>query len=276
MMKLLILAFISLSFMTYAQEEEVNEQSRESMALDATATQWSFQLAYQMMPDYHNDIVNGEPRPAGMDDYLQLRVVAPISLKTITLLPRLTLRHYENPQGQSGMGNTELFVLIMPKFSDWGSGRAGIGPLVTSPGNKDVAKDEWGYGFAATIVNNSGKFFYGILFTQSWQSIDPNALPESSSDTNPLGIAPFVNYRIGSKGWYVQTADIVAQYNWNSGNFYLPIGARAGKVWVLEKASWNFYLEYMTSAIYKNWEGAAVKNSYRINVSYTIPVGGKK
>ena len=29
----------------------------------------------------------------------------------------------------------------------------------------------------------------------------------------------------------------------------------------------------VTSAIYKNWDGAAVKNSYRINISYTIPVG---
>ena len=107
-------------------------------------------------------------------------------------------------------------------------------------------------------------------------AIDPNALPEGTSDTNPLGIAPFVNYRFGSKGFYVQTADIVALYNWDTGNFYLPIGARLGKVWVLEKASWNFYVEYKTSAVYKNWEGPAVKNSFRINVSYTIPVGSKK
>ncbi|UCE92665.1 MAG: hypothetical protein JSV73_07465 [Flavobacteriaceae bacterium] len=251
-------------------------QSRESMAVDATATQWSFQLAYQMMPDYHDDLVNGEPRPAGMDDYIQLRIVAPLPMKNLTILPRLTFRHYENPQGQSGMGNTELFALIIPKFTDWGSGRAGIGPLVTLPGNENVARDEWGYGFAGAIVNNTGKFFYGLLLTQSWRAIDPNALPENNTDTNPLGIAPFVNYRIGSKGWYVQTADIVAQYDWDTGHFYLPLGLRLGKVWVLEKASWNLYAEYRTSAIYEDWEGAAVKNSYRLNVSYTIPVGKKK
>jgi len=253
------------------------EQDRASMAVDATATQWSFQLAYQDMPSYYDDIVNGEPRPAGLDNYWQLRIVAPIPMKSLTLLPRLTFRHYENLQnGKSGFGNTELFALIIPNATNWGSGRAGIGPLVTAPGNKDVAKDEWGYGFAAAIVNNSGKFFYGLLFTQSWRAIDPNALPEGSSDTNPLGIAPFLNYRFGSKGFYVQTADIVALYNWNTSNFYMPIGARLGKVWVLEKASWNFYVEYKTSAIYKNWEGPAVKNSFRINVSYTIPVGSKK
>lgn len=273
---LFLVLFIMNSIIGFSQEEDAAEQDRASMAVDATATQWSFQFAYQAMPDYYDDIVNGEPRPAGMDDYLQLRIVAPIPMKNLTILPRLTLRHYENSQGQSGMGNTELFALIIPGFSDWGGGRAGIGPLVTAPGNENVARDEWGYGLAGAIVNNTGKFFYGLLLTQSWRAIDPNALPEGSSDTNPLGIAPFVNYRIGSEGWYVQTADIVAQYSWDTRNFYLPIGARIGKVWVLEKASWNAYVEYRTSAIYKDWEGAAVKNSYRLNLSYTIPVGKKK
>jgi hypothetical protein len=273
MRKYVIIVLLALGTNAFAQEEEsAPEQDRASMAVDATATQWSFQMAYQVMPDYYDDMVNGETRQEGMTDYLQLRVVAPIPMKNITLLPRLTLRHYENPKGQSGMGNTELFALIIPKATDWGNGRAGIGPLVTAPGNEDVAKDEWGYGFAAAIVNNTGKFFYGLLFTQSWRAIDPNALPVGGSDTNPLGIAPFLNYRIGSNGWYVQTADIVALYDWNTSKFYLPIGARIGKVWVLEKASWNVYGEYKTSAIYKDWEGAAVKNSYRFNVTYAIPV----
>lgn len=248
------------------------EQSRESMAMDATASQWSFQAAYQWMPDYYDDIVNGNPRPAGLDNYLQLRIVAPVPLKSMTILPRLTIRHYENATGQSGFGNTELFALIIPKSTDWGTGRAGIGPLVTAPGDPDVAKDEWGYGFAAAIVNNTGQWFYGLLFTQSWRSIDPNTLPAGQSDTNPLGIAPFLNYRFGTSGIYVQTADMVALYDWNTKGFYLPIGLRLGKVWVFEKSSLNVYGEYRTSAIYKNWEGSAVKNSYRFNVSYTIPV----
>jgi hypothetical protein len=123
-------------------------------------------------------------------------------------------------------------------------------------------------------VQNTGNWFYGLLFTQTFRSIDPNALPPGESDTNPLGIAPFVNYRFGSTGLYLQTADIVALYDWNSGGFYAPIGARFGKVWVWEKASLNVYAEYRTSMIYKNWKGSAVKNSYRLNVSYTIPVGG--
>jgi len=274
MRKLLIIVFSFFTIVAFAQDEESSdEQSRESAAMDATATQWSFQLAYQMMPQYYDDLVNGEPRQPGLDNYLQLRVVAPIPLKSLTILPRLTLRHYEDVNtGKTGLGNTELFALIIPKATDWGTGRAGIGPLVTLPGNPDVAKDEWGYGFAAVIVNNTGQWFYGLLFTQSWRAVNPNTLSPEQSDTNPLGIAPFVNYRIGSTGFYLGTPDMVALYDWKGGGFYLPIGMRFGKVFVFEKASLNVYAEYKTSAVYKSWEGSAVKNSYRFNVSYTIPL----
>ena len=273
------LAFlISIALISQEEVPETSEaaQSRESAAMDATATQWSFQLAYQSMPDYYSDDVDGVPRAPGLDNYLQLRVVAPIPLKSFTILPRLTFRHYEDKvTGKAGIGNTELFALVIPKFSDWGSGRAGIGPLMTFPGNKNVSKDEWGYGIAAAIVNNTGQWFYGLLFTQSFRAVDPNAMGPGESDVNPLGIAPFLAYRFGKTGLYLQTADMVALYDWKTKGFYLPVGARFGKVWVFETSSLNVYAEYRTSAIYKNWEGAAVKNSYRFNVSYTIPVGKK-
>ncbi len=276
MKKIIITVIISIwSISLFAQEDE-GEQSRESMAMDATATQWSFQFAYQWMPQYHNDLVNGVPRSTGLDNYAQLRIVTPVPLKNITILPRLTFRHYEDKStGKSGLGNTELFALIIPNATNWGSGRAGIGPLVTFPGNKDVARNEWGYGFAAAIVNNTGQWFYGLLFTQSFRAVDPNTIGPEGSDVNPLGIAPFIAYRFGTSGIYLQTADMVALYDWKSKGFYLPVGLRFGKVWVGEKASLNVYGEYLTSAIYKSWEGSAVKNSYRLNLSYTIPVGKK-
>ena len=248
-------------------------QDDVSKALDSTATQWSLQTAYQVMPDYHDDEISpGVTRSPGATDYLQVRLVAPLVFEKFTMLPRLTLRHYENAQGQSGIGNTELFGLIIPKSWDWGTGRMGIGPLITAPGDKEVARDEWGYGAAAAVVNTSGNWFYGLLFTQSWRAIDPTALPPGTSDTNPLGIAPFLNYQLGG-GWYVGNGDMVAQYDWDSNKFYMPIGVRVGKVNVKPNGSWNFYFEYQTALAYDDWPGAAVKNSYRFNVSYTWPVG---
>lgn len=63
--------------------------------------------------------------------------------ENFTILPRLTLRHYENQTGESGIGNTELFAPINPKARDWGSGRMGLGPLIAAPGDEEVARDEW-------------------------------------------------------------------------------------------------------------------------------------
>ena len=250
------------------------EQDAQSKALDSTATQWSFQLSYQNMPDYHMDTLDdGSTRAAGSTDYIQVRAVIPVALGSFTILPRITLRHYENAQGQSGIGNTEIFALIIPRAFDWGTGRFGIGPLVTLPGNGNVSRDEWGGGFAAAAVNSSGSWFYGTLFTQSWRSINPTALPPGNTTTNPLGIAPIINYSFGKSGWYVGNGDQVALYDWDSGKFYLPIGVRFGKVLIREQGSWNIYGEYQTSLIYKSYPGPAVKNSYRVNVSYTIPIG---
>lgn len=223
-----------------AEAPAEDAQDALNKALDSTATQWSFQFAYQAMPDYHQDTLdNGQTRPAGSTDYLQARIVAPVPLKGFTILPRVTLRNYKNAQGQSGLGNTEIFALIIPSALDWGSGRTGVGPLVTLPGNKDVARDEWGYGFAAAVVNSSGPWYYGLLFTQTWRAIDPTALPPGKSDTNPLGIAPFLNFQLGG-GWYVGNGDMVALYDWDSKKFYLPIGVRFGKVLVMEKGAGTF------------------------------------
>ena len=80
-----ILVFFLAGLNLQAQEDEQTdessqqgEQSRESQAMDATATQWSFQAAYQSMPDYYDDIVNGEPRKAGLDNYVQFTLFLPI------------------------------------------------------------------------------------------------------------------------------------------------------------------------------------------------------
>jgi hypothetical protein len=276
---LVLITFFSLG--AFAQDDidsdipvQVDDAAK---ALDATATQWSFQFAYQSMPDYYSDMVNGTARRPGLDNYLQLRIVAPIPLKKLTILPRVTIRHYEDRStGNSGLGNTEIFALIIPKAWDWGTGRTGIGPLITTPGNKEVAKDEWGYGFSAALVNNKGFWFYGVLLTQSWRAVDPSALQPGISDANSLGIAPFLNYRFGDSGYYAGNGDMVALYDWNTKGFFLPIGLRFGKVWVLDKGSINAYAEYQTSAIYKDWQGPAVKNSFRLNFTYTMPVGGGK
>jgi hypothetical protein len=154
---IIMAVFGSCAFAEEAVQDDV------SKALDSTATQWSFQFAYQNMPNYKDDYVDGEQRRKGATDFVQMRIVAPLVFDSFTLLPRLTLRHYENSETEkSGIGNTELFGLIIPKSWDWGTGRMGIGPLVTAPGDSGVAKDEWGGGLRALLLTPRETGFTGF------------------------------------------------------------------------------------------------------------------
>ena len=52
------------------ESEEPAQQDDVSKALDSTATQWSFQFAWQGT-DWKDDIVNGQPRQPGHDNFVQ-------------------------------------------------------------------------------------------------------------------------------------------------------------------------------------------------------------
>ena len=177
------------------------------------------------------------------------------------------MRYAENQEGKWGLGNTELFALGI--IQDWGTGRWGLGPLVNAPAATGIGNTLWGAGFAGAVVNGSGDWFYGLLFTQSWNVTD-KTIPDQSGIA-PLGIAPIVNYKL-SNGWYLSNGDMTIRWDWDASALYVPIGLRVGKVFVSEKSSWNLYAEYQTSLVYDDWLGSAVENSFRINATYTIPV----
>jgi len=116
---LITLLILILTFLTYAQE-----QSRESAAVDPTASQWSLQFAYEGFNDYQEIETRGE----GNNGFFQFRMVAPLPADEsfpITLLPRLTLRLVQNSEDEFGFGQSDFFVLGI--LNQWASGRWGIG-----------------------------------------------------------------------------------------------------------------------------------------------------
>jgi hypothetical protein len=265
--------------MVGAQPIAAQEQSRESMALDNTAAQWSLQFAYQANTDYRQDtLANGLARPEGNKGYFQYRMVAPIPLGKVSILPRLTVRLSENKDGEWGLSPTDLFALIVP--FQWSTGRAGIGPDLVIPGSAKVGSNEWAYGLAGAVIQRffNEKMMVGLLVQQTWgrrDVIDPDQpVPTDSTETgaNPLVINPFINLQLG-KGFYLGTNDLVAQYSWEFKGWKLPVGARLGYVMVTPKNTWNFYVEYATDFATNDWPGAAAKNKIRLNVSFSIPVG---
>ncbi len=216
--------------------------------------------------------------PEGNKGFFQYRMVAPIPLGKVTILPRLTVRFSENKDGEWGLSPTDLFALIIP--FQWSTGRAGLGPDVVIPGSAKVGSNEWAYGLAGAVIQRflNEKLMVGLVLQQTWgrrDVVDPDhPVPTDSTETgaNPLVINPFINLQLG-RGFYLGTNDLQAQYSWEFKGWKLPVGARLGYVLVTPKNSWNFYVEYATDFATNDWPGAAAKNKIRLNVSLSIPVG---
>jgi hypothetical protein len=247
------------------------EQSRESMAVDATATQWSYQFALEGNFDYETDLVDGVPRPEGGKGFLQFRLVAPVPKSEkipLTMLPRLTLRALENKDGDWGFGNSDIFVLGI--VQQWAKGRWGIGPQLNFPSKTGFGNPNWGFGLAGAITQRelNDKLFLAFLVQQTWSKD-----PAGSGDIKPgtLGLNPVIVYQLGN-GVYIGNGDYVIRYNWNDGSWYVPIRIRLGKAWILPEKTWNAYIEYGTAAKISDWKGPIANHTVRINVQFQLPV----
>ncbi len=262
-----------------AQEEEEEAateggQSRESMAVDATATQWSFQFAVEGNFNYKDDeIAPGVTRPEGGLGFLQFRFVAPVAKSEkipFTMLPRLTMRAVEDKNGKYGFGQSDIFILGI--VDQWATGRWGIGPQINFPADKGFGNPEWGFGLAGAVTQRAmkDKLFLALLLQQTW-SKDPD--PDGSGDTkpSPLGINPVIVYQLGN-GFYIGNGDFVIRYNWNDGSWFWPLRVRLGKAWILPEKTYNAYIEYGTALDFKDWKGAVPEHTVRLNFQFQIPV----
>jgi hypothetical protein len=243
------------------------EQSRESMAVDATAAQWSYQFAYEGFFDY--DTSDG--RPEGNKGFLQFRMVAPIPKSEsvpFTILPRLTLRLNQNSAGDYGFGSSDIFALIIAQ--QWSSGRWGIGPQINFPAQENFGNTNWGYGLAGAITERAldDKLFLAFLLQQTWQERNNT----SATYANPLGINLILVYQLGD-GWYIGNGDFVILYNWQDKAFRVPFGVRLGKAFISPGTTWNFYVEYSTGLYYDDWQGSVPGHAIRVNAQFQIPIG---
>ena len=247
---------------------KAQEQSRESMAVDATAAQWSYQFAYEGFFDY--DTADG--RPEGNKGFLQFRMVAPIPKSEsmpVTILPRLTLRLNQNSAGDYGFGSSDIFALIIAQ--QWSTGRWGIGPQINFPaGSEAFGNTNWGYGLAGVITERvlDDDLFLALLLQQTWQERNSTSVTYA----NPLGINLILVYQMGD-GWYIGNGDFVILYDWQNKAFRVPFGVRLGKALISPGTTWNFYVEYATGVYYDDWRGSVPGHAVRVNAQFQIPIG---
>ena len=260
-----------------AQEDDEDStapggQSLASAANDSTASMWTFQLAWEHRSWRDDTLENGQTRPEGNRDMWQLRIVAPVPLgKNLKLLNRLTLRNNEAADRSSGAGDAEYFALFIPV--EWATGRWGIGPQVNIPATSSkFGSTSWRYGFASAGLQRlaDDKILTGILLQQVWGETTINGKDDLVAQ--PITIQPVFNYSL-KNGYYLNIGDTAFSYDWQNKSWLIPVGLRFGKVFITDSgAAWNLYGEYRTTVVYKDWAGSALKDAFRINLSYAFPM----
>jgi hypothetical protein len=273
----MVLAAAALLLLVLTSSGTAQEQSRESMAVDATATQWSFQFAYEGKFDYKTDSLDsGGYRPEGERGFFQFRLVAPVPKSEswpVTMLPRLTLKLVQSKNDNYGFGGGDVFALLI--VNQWATGRWGIGPQVNFPAGSSETKEfgstEWGFGFAAAVTQRAldDKLFLALLLQQVWRKQPDSGKTEAA----PLGVNPVIVYQLGN-GFYLGNGDFVISYNWQDGSWLIPFLLRFGKAFIGDTSTWNAYVEYGVPLYYSDWKGPVPGQILRVNVQFQIPLGG--
>jgi hypothetical protein len=165
----------------------------------------------------------------GSSNSLLLRGVLPHALGGIPQIVRGTLPITSAPGANgntTGLGDLNLFDLALFKQ---GSMALGIGPQLTVPTATDpvLGTGKWQAGLAAVVVAPQAWGLMGALVT--WQH--SFAGPSDRPTQNNLVVQPLLIYNL-PQGVYLRSTA-----NWNfdlaRGNYVIPIGAGAGKVFLL-------------------------------------------
>jgi hypothetical protein len=165
----------------------------------------------------------------GSSNSLLLRGVLPHALGGMPQIVRGTLPITSAPDvngNTTGLGDLNLFDLVLFKQ---GSMALGIGPQLTVPTATDpvLGTGKWQAGLAAVVVAPQAWGLMGALVT--WQH--SFAGPSDRPTQNNLVVQPLLIYNL-PQGVYLRSTA-----NWNfdlaRDNYVIPIGAGAGKVFLL-------------------------------------------
>ena len=141
------------------------------------------------------------------------------------------------PDGRhTGAGDLNLFDIFL--FRE-GHVEIGIGPQLTLPtaSRDEMGTGKWQAGLAGTVIAPQKWGLLGALLT--WQQ--SFAGDDDRPDVSTLQAQPFFIYNL-PQAWYVRST---ATMTWDlrSGNYYIPLGLGAGKIWKSGSTTFNLFAE---------------------------------
>lgn len=194
--------------------------------------------------NFQNTYIGDLTGPAGDANQFFLRAAQPFELFNVKWLGRLTLpvNTFPSPpdlDSETGLGDLNIFTAAL---IDVGNPAVtfGVGPLVTFPTatETNLGSDKWTIGVANVLFNaSSPRVQYGYLLTY-----EHSFAGDSDRATVSRGaFQPFGFYQLGT-GWYLRAAPIWA-FNFENGDFNIPLGLGVGKVIPTSKVVYNLFLE---------------------------------
>jgi len=138
----------------------------------------------------------------------------------------------------TGLGDLNIFdIFLLGKTG--GGVEYGAGPLLVMPTASDDAlgTGKWQGGVAAIVMHPSPRGLIGGLL--QWQA--SFAGDKDRADVNTLTAQPFLIHNLAS-GWYLRSTGIWT-FNLKNDDYYIPVGAGAGKVWKSGTTTLNAFVE---------------------------------
>jgi hypothetical protein len=180
---------------------------------------------------------------AHTNDFL-LRGTLPVAPGDIIGVPQLIrgtlpMSTRPDPNGGSyatGLGDANLFDIFLFRH---GNLELGVGPQLTIPTatSKELGTGKWQAGLSGIVIDPSPQRLIGGLI--QWQA--SFAGQENRPNLSTLTAQPFVVFNL-PQGWYVRST---ATWNFNlkNGDYFIPVGLGAGKVWKSGSTIFNLFAE---------------------------------
>lgn len=245
-MRIFIVQFLLILIFANQAHAEVNTEDMNSSNNPLTP------MAGVNLQDYVQSSVFGTDE--SLNSFL-LRGVLPHKLFDMPQLARMTIPYQTSLDATgekiSAMGDLNIFDIFLAGSKEL---QFGIGPLLVLP---TASKDEtgagkWQAGAAGVIIAPHTWGMIGALITYQHDFAGDEDRPTQNNGT----VQPFFMYNM-CKGYYLRSTGVMF-FNLETGDYYLPIGFGAGKVWKLDSGTtMNLFAEPQWTAAH---EGDFVPN----------------
>lgn len=212
-----------------------SQRTTARRVLDISSLIWQLQLEDYLIPESYD--------AAGFANTFRLRGTVPFARShhlVFAHLLRVTVELKTEPGGPTGLSDTEILDLLIPRRYKWGVW--GFGPLLSIP---TATTDETGSGklsigptAVVSLNRQNGRHWQFDLLVRYEVSV---AGDSALSEVSELKMDPSLKYHLRD-GWYLETPPTWV-FDFEKETVTIPVNLRFGRVFRIGRLRYNAYLE---------------------------------